>query len=339
MTKSFGTLPNGRQATLYTISCGKITVKVTDFGATLVSALVPDRNGVVADVILGYDDANGYLTSDGYLGATVGRNANRIGGSAFELNGKTVKLPPNEKGNNLHSGVDSFHLRLWDVEFYADNVIVFRLESPDGDQGFPGKAVIRVTYELDPMGALHISYDGDCDQDTVFNMTNHSYFNLAGHDHPELAMDQVLTIPGGFFCPDDDENIPTGEERDVEGTPFDFRKPKAIGRDSNTDYEPLHLQGGYDHNFQVYSNPAAILESPDGGRSMYVYTDLPGIQFYSGNYLTERQGKDGVTYKLRGGICLETQYFPNALNHPEWVQPFTKAGERWHSETIYRFTW
>ena len=337
MTKSFGTLPNGQQATLYTISCGKITAKVTDFGATLVSVLVPDKNGVVADVVLGYDDANGYRVNDGYLGATVGRNANRIGGSSFPLNGKTIQLPPNEKGNNLHSGADSFHLRLWKVEFHAENVITFCLESPDGDQGFPGNAVIHVTYELDPMGALHISYDADCDQDTVFNLTNHAYFNLAGHDKPELAMDQILTIPGSIFCPDDDENIPTGEERDVEGTPFDFRQPKPIGRDINADYEPLHLQGGYDHNFEVYTNPAAILTSPDGGRQMVVYTDLPGIQFYSGNYLTERQGKDGVTYKLRGGICLETQHYPNALNHPEWTKPITPKGEHYHSETVYWF--
>ena len=337
MAKSFGTLPNGQQASLYTIACGDITAEITDFGATLVRLWVPDKAGRLADVVLGYEDANGYRLGDGYLGATVGRNANRIGGSAFPLNGKTIQLPPNEKSNNLHSGADSFHLRLWQVEFLTDSAITLRLDSPDGDQGFPGNAVIRVTYELDPMGGLHIIYDGDCDQDTVFNMTNHSYFNLAGQNHPEAAMDQVLTIPGGHFCPDDDENIPTGEERDVAGTPFDFRTPKAIGRDIGADYEPLHLQGGYDHNFQVLTNPCATLVSPDGGRTMLVYTDCPGIQFYAGNYLTDRAGKDGVRYCKRGGVCLETQFYPNALNHPTWTKPITKAGEHYHSETVYWF--
>ena len=336
-TKSFGTLPNGQEATLYTISCGSITAEITDFGATLVRLWVPDKNGKLADVVLGYESAEEYRVNDGYLGATVGRNANRIGGSSFPLNGKTVQLPPNENGNNLHSGADSFHLRLWELEWHCDNVLTLRLDSPDGDQGFPGRAVIHVTYELDPNGGLHITYEGDCDQDTVFNMTNHSYFNLAGQDHPEAAMDQLLTIPGSHFCPDDAENIPTGEERPVEGTPFDFRKAKPIGQDINADYEPLHLQGGYDHNFEVYSNPAAILSAPDGSRKMMVFTDCPGIQFYAGNVLTDRAGKDGVRYFERGGICLETQYYPNALNHPEWAKPIVPRGEHYHSETVYWF--
>ena len=337
MTKSFGTLPNGAQASLYTISCGPITAQITDYGATLVRLYVPDKNGNVADVVLGYDDANGYRTGACFFGATVGRNANRIGGASFQLGDKTVQIPANENGNNLHSGPDYYHLRLWDVEFHGENCIVLCLESPDGDQGFPGKAIIRVTYELDPMGGLHISYDADCDQDTVFNLTNHSYFNLAGHDKPDAAMDQLLTIPSGFFCPDDAENIPTGEERDVEGTPFDFRRPKAIGRDIDADYEPLKLQGGYDHNFEVYTNPCATLTAPDGSRSMMVYTDLPGVQFYAGNYIVDEAGKDGVRYGKRSGVCLETQYFPNALNHPEWDQPITPRGEHYHSETVYWF--
>ena len=337
MIKSFGTLPNGQQANLYTITCGGLTAEITNYGATLVRLWVPDKAGNLADVVLGYDDANGYRTGACFFGTIVGRNANRTAGASFELNGKTIRLPANENGNNLHSGPDYYHTRLWEVEFHADNVLVLRLDSPDGDQGFPGNATIRVTYELDPMGGLHISYDAECDQDTVFNLTNHSYFNLAGHRNQAAAMEQLLTIPSGVFCPDDAANIPTGEERDVEGTPFDFRKPKPIGQDINADYEPLILQGGYDHNFEVYSNPCAILSAPDGSRKMLVYTDLPGIQFYAGNFIIDEKGKDGVTYGRRSGVALETQYYPNALNNPEWDQPITPKGQPYHSETVYWF--
>ena len=187
------------------------------------------------------------------------------------------------------------------------------------------------------MGGLHITYDGDCDQDTVFNLTNHSYFNLAGHDHPEAAMEQLLTIPCEIFCPDDAENIPTGEERPVAGTPFDFRKPKPIGRDINADDECLKLQGGYDHNFEVRTNPCATLSAPDGSRNMMVFADTPGVHFYAGNYIENEQGKNGVCYGKRSGVCLETQYYPNAVNTPQWPQPITKAGETYHSETKYTF--
>ena len=337
MAKSFGTLPNGQTASLYTIACGPVTAEISDYGAALVRLWVPNKDGIPADVVLGYDDVNGYAQGKCYFGGTVGRCANRIAGASFELNGKTYQLPDNEIGNTLHSGPDCWHQRMWDVEFVAENVITLRLDSPDGDQGFPGRAVVRVTYELDPMGALHISYDGDCDQDTVFNLTNHSYFNLAGHDHPEAAMDQLLTIPGTTFCPDDAANIPTGEEREVAGTPFDFRQPKPIGRDIEADDECLKLQGGYDHNFEVYSNPCAILAAPDGSRNMIVYTDLPGIQFYAGNFIDTQTGKDGVTYTKRSGVALETQYYPNALHNPEWDQPITPRGEHYHSETVYWF--
>lgn len=337
MKKLFGQLPDGTQATLYTISCGGITASVTDYGAHLVSLLVPDKDGRTADVVLGYDDADGYRTGNGaFLGAVVGRSANRIAGSSFMLNGWDVKLTPNESLNNLHSGPNCYYQRMWQVEEYSENAIQLRLDSPHGDQGFPGNAVIRVTYSLDTQGGLHILYDGICDRDTVFNLTNHSYFNLAGQDHPEAAMDQVLCIPGRFFCPDDAQNIPTGELRPVEGTPVDFRIPKPIGQDIGADYKPLHLQGGYDHNFEVFCNPCAYLSDPVSGRAMAVYTDCPGIQFYAGNFLNET-GKSGIYYGKRTGVALETQFYPDSVHHPEWPQPFTKAGEKYHSETIYRF--
>ena len=338
MKENFGILPSGEQASLYTISCGQLTAAVTDYGAALVKLFVPDKDGNTADVVLGFDDANGYHPGGAFLGATVGRNANRVKNACFILGNKTVSLNPNEKTNNLHSGPDSFNLRLWKVESHTENAITLRLDSPDGDQGFPGKAIIKVTYSLELPAVLRITYDAISDKDTVFNMTNHSYFNLAGHEKTGTAMDQILTIPGRFFNPDDAENIPTGELRKVEGTPFDFRMPKPIRRDIEEDYEPLHLQGGYDHNWEVYCNPCAILQDPASGRTLAVSTDCPGVQFYAGNFLDE-QGKGGVYYGKRSGVALETQFYPDSVNHPEWPQPFVKAGEKYHSETKYSFTW
>lgn len=337
MKEKFGVLPSGEEASLYTISCGFLTAVVTDYGATLVKLMVPDKNGVPADVVLGYDHVDGYRTGSAYLGATVGRNANRIGGAAFELNGRTITLSKNDNGNNLHSGPDGYSYRMWKVLSHTDSSISFTLISPNGDQGFPGEARIRVTYTLQADG-LEIVYDASCNQDTVFNMTNHTYFNLAGHDHPEAAMDQILTLPGRYFNPDDAENIPTGEQRRVDGTPMDFRSPKPIGQDLHADYEPLHLQNGYDHNFEVYTNPCAILSDPESGRTLAISTDCPGIQLYSGNFL-DTAGKGGVHYGKNSGVALETQFAPDSLHHPDWPQPVTPAGTVYHSRTFYKLSW
>ena len=337
MKQSFGKLPSGEEASLYTISGGGITATVTDFGATLVNVFVPDADGIIADVALGYDDAEGYLNGTCFLGAIVGRSANRIKGSTFSLDGRDYSLTPNENSNNLHSGPDFYHTRMWTVTACSGTSVTFHLDSPSGDQGFPGNASIDITYSLDEKGGLHIAYDATCDHDTVFNLTNHSYFNLAGHNNTAAAMDQLLMLPARAFSVADAESIPTGEMRSVEGTPMDFRTPKPIGRDINEDYEPLHLQGGYDHNFEVFCNPCAVISDPISGRIMAVYTDLPGIQFYAGNFLSEK-GKGGVEYGKRSGIALETQYYPDSVHHPEWEQPFTKAGEKYHTETVYRFS-
>ena len=337
MKKSFGHLPSGAEVFLYTISCGGITATVSDLGATLVHVLVPDADGIVADVALGYDDPAGYLNGTCFLGAIVGRSANRIKGSEFTIGGRTYAMTPNENGNNLHSGPDFYHTRVWEVAEESDTAVKFHLSSPDGDQGFPGNASIDVTYQLDAAGGLHIVYDAVSDRDTIFNLTNHSYFNLAGHDHTGAAMDQLLMLPARVFSVADDESVPTGEMRSVEGTPMDFRSPKPIGQDIGADYEPLHLQGGYDHNFEVFCNPCAVLSDPVSGRTMAVYTDLPGIQFYAGNFLNET-GKGGTVYGKRSGIALETQYYPDSIHHPEWDQPVTKAGEKYHTETVYRFS-
>lgn len=330
--EKFGILPSGQEAYLYTISCGELSAAVTNCGAALVQLMVPDKEGNLADVVLGYDDAMGYYNGEAFIGATVGRNANRVAGSCFEMGGKTIRLTPNENGNNLHSGPDSTQQRLWEVVSHTHTSVTFRLESPDGDQGFPGNATIDVTYSLEPDGVLSITYDAVSDQDTVFNLTNHSYFNLAGHEKTELAMKQTLQMNATFFTPDDAQNIPTGEKRKVNGTPFDFRKAKALEKDIGQDYEPLILQGGYDHNFEAKGDVCAVLTDPVSGRSMGVSTDCPGIQVYTGNFLDEH-GKDDVYYGKRTGVALETQFYPDSVNHPEWPQPFVKAGEKYHSVT------
>ena len=333
----FGVLPGGEQVFLYTISRGKLEAQISNFGATLVRLFVPDGQGNMADVVLGFEDANDYLNSTTYFGATVGRNANRIGGASFFIGNKQIQLAKNEGENNLHSGPDSFAFRFWKVERHEENLLELSLHSPDGDQGFPGNADIRVTYAFHGPDTLSVTYDAVSDKDTVFNFTNHSYFNLAGHDKPESAMTQTLCMPARFFNPDDAESIPTGELRSVVGTPMDFRAPKPVGQDLGQDYECLKLQGGYDHNFEVFCNPCAILRDPVSGRTMAVSTDCPGIQMYSGNFLKGETGKDGVSYCCRGGVALETQYYPDSVHHPQWPQPFVKAGERYHSETKYTF--
>ena len=337
MKTLFGKLNDGTAASLYTISNGSLSAVLTDLGATLVKLFVPDRNGNLADVVLGFDDPQAYCESGTFFGAIVGRNANRIGHAQFALNGKTYQLDKNIGGHNLHSGMDYYKDRIWDVLHVEDASITFGLTSPHGDQGFPGNAEIQVTYTLEQGDTLRISYDAVSDQDTIFNLTNHSYFNLAGHDHPKKAMAQILTMPARFYTVSDADSITTGELRPVDGTCMDFRTPKPIGRDINANETPMVLQMGYDHNFEVFANPCAILTDPESGRTMAVSTDCPGVQFYTGNFLQGETGKDGVSYCHRGGICLETQYYPDCMNKPQWAQAITKAGEHYKSETSFVF--
>ena len=256
MTSFFGRLEDGSQARLYTLTGFGLTAQVTDFGATLVRLLVPDAGGTAADVVLGYDQVSGYARGTGYLGATVGRNANRIAGAAFLLDGTEVRLAANEGPNSLHSGPEGYSFRLWQTEALTESSVTFRLQSPHGDQGFPGNATVWVTYALEPPRALRITYRGECDRNTVFNLTNHSYFNLAGQDRPELAMDQLLTLPAKFFHPTDASSIPTGGPQlcthrtgGAGGSPFgppddaDHRLPRVAG--VHRQFPPGHRQGGH----------------------------------------------------------------------------------------------
>lgn len=338
MKSPFGVLPSGERASLYTIKNQIITATVSDFGATLVNLWVPDKRGNLADVVLGYDDASVYAADNSCMGAVVGRNANRIAGAAFRIGETQVNLIPNDNGNSLHSLPHGYSHRLWAVSEHLEDRITLVLESPHLDQGFPGNATIRVTYAIESPATLSVTYHAISDADTLFNLTNHSFFNLAGHEHTEKAPEQELILTARTFAPSDSNAIPTGEDRSVVGTPMDFRSGKVIGQDIDGDYECLRLQAGFDHTFEVFTEPCAILRDPGSGRTMAVVTDCPGIHFYSGNYLSGEKGKGGVCYIRRSGMCLETHFYPDAVHNPQWKQPIAKAGEPYHSRTAFQFS-
>ncbi|MDY3920343.1 MAG: aldose epimerase family protein [Candidatus Limivivens sp.] len=342
----FGKTGKGEEASLITLTNKNgMRVSVTDLGATLVAACVPDGKGVLTDVILGYREAKDYETYGGFFGAVIGRSGNRIGKAEFELNGKVYHLEKNEKGNNLHSGSSGFDKRIWKTELLeAENAVRFTLESPDGDEGYPGNMTASVTYTLTEDNGISLHYQAKADADTIANMTNHSYFNLAGHERQGDICDHVLWLDADSFTPTDEESIPTGEIRSVKGTPFDFTSPKQIGLEIDSDYEQIVKGGGYDHNFVLNHQGEGIrkiaeVTLPSAGRKMEVFTDLPGVQFYAGNFIgEEKTGKGGVHYGKRQGLCLETQFYPDAIHHENFPGPVLKAGELYDTTTIYRFT-
>lgn len=337
----FGRTKKGEEAHLYLLE-NKNGVKayLTDYGAALVRILVPDKNNELRDVVLGYDDTAGYEQGDVFFGATVGRNANRVGGAHVEIAGKVYKLEKNDNDNNLHSGTHYYNKRLWDVVEQADDHVAFVLHSPDGDQGYPGAFDMHVTYTLDDSNELTIHYVAVPDQDTVINMTNHSYFNLNGHASGTVLGHKV-TVNADSFTPADAYSIPTGEIRSVEGTPMDFRSGRVLGDDIDTDYEPLRFGSGYDHNWVLKNegrfDKVAEVASEESGIVMEVYTDLPGVQIYTANFVDGEPGKDGASYIKRSAVCLETQYFPDAVHHENFPQPLCRKGEKYDTRTAYRF--
>lgn len=335
-TRSFG------NATMYTFeNKNGMVMEVTDFGATLYSLIVPDKDENPIDVVLGYDSTEEYMGPSGTgFGATIGRNGNRIGKAEFTLNGKTYQLDKNNNGNNLHSGLDYYHYRMWTVKETTENSITLSLHSPDGDQGFPGNFGVDVTYTLTDDNELKIDYNGVSDADTVINMTNHSYFNLNGHASGNI-LEHELWVDADAFTATDDKLIPTGEIRLVEGSPMDFRVKKLVGRDIDADYDALNYAGGYDHNWCLNNNgefkKVIEISSDLSGITMEVYTDLPGVQIYAGNFLVSEPGKSGATYKKRQGICFETQHYPDAINHDNFPSPVVKKGEVYKTTTVYKF--
>lgn len=333
-------------AVLYTMKNSRgMEADISSFGAAVVAVRVPDREGVPADVVLGYDDYEGSRSRKYFLGAAVGRCANRIKGARFTLNGREYQLEKNEGNNQLHGGFKGFDVRLWDasvVESRYGQDLRLTYTSPDGEERYPGTLNVKLTYSLSEQNELIIHYDAVSDADTLCNLTNHSYFNLAGHDSGS-ALDQELKIYASRFTEVDAESIPTGRVLSVEGTPMDFREFHRIGERIDCGYDQLRLAGGYDHNFVLDHAPGEIglcaeLRDPKSGRRLTCLTDCPCVQFYSGNFLDGTQaGKNGVFYQRRAGLCLETQFAPDAVNHPEWDSPVLKAGQRYERTTIYRF--
>ena len=337
-SSKFGTLPDGRAVTCYRLTGGPgAYAEVLDYGGTVRSIVVPDKERTPTDVVLGYDNLQGYMEGSCYLGATIGRNGNRIKNAEFTLNGRTYCLAKNDGVNNLHSGPDGYERRLFRGEIDGDS-LKLHLVSPDMDQGFPGELQLTVTFTFSPENVLSIRYEAVCDKDTVVNLTNHSYFDLSGGRD---SMGQILRLDADRFCEGDESTLPTGRLLDVAGTPFDFRTEKPLGRDVDAKNLQLTWCGGYDHNYALNNHGTlqefAWLRSPATGISMTASTDLPGSQLYSGNYVTGT-GKGGRTYKARDAICLESQFFPNALEVKDWEQPILRAGEVFDHTTIYAFS-
>ena len=290
----------------------------------------------------GYDSIAGYEVNTPGLGSAIGRNANRIGKAQITINSKVYELQKNNGENNLHGGNPGYNRRMWKGVIADDNKVEFSIESPDGDQGFPGNAKVKISYTLTEDNELRIGYEASADQDTIFNLTNHSYFNLEGQDSDDVLEHQVW-MDADAFTPTDDGLIPTGEIRSVEGTPMDFRSFHALGERIEEDYEPLKQAGGYDHNY-VLNNEGAYalcckLKSLKTGIVMEVYTDLPGMQLYCANFLDEEAGgKNGRVYGKRSAVCFESQYFPDAVHHENFKSPVFRAGDKYCSMTGYKFT-
>jgi aldose 1-epimerase len=345
--KPFGKTPNGTGVFVYTLkNDAGMEVKITNYGGTITSIKVPDRNKKYDDVVLGFDRVEGYTakTNTSYFGALIGRYGNRLAGGAFKLDGKSYQVPKNEPPNSLHGGAVGFNQKIWkakkvtSTEGPALELLYF---SPDGEQGFPGNMQVTVRYTLDQKNGIHIDYSATTDKDTVLNLTNHSYFNLLGAGSKSVLTHQLM-LAADHFTPVNDTLIPTGEIAAVAGTPFDFQKLTEIGSRIGQTDEQLKFGKGYDQNF-VLNHPgdlsavAAKVVEPTTGRTLEVFTDQPGLQFYTGNFLDGTNKGIGGEYVFRSALCMETQHFPDSPNHPNFPSAILRAGEKFHSTTIYRF--
>ncbi len=341
----FGTLPDGTEVTAYTLeNAHGMMAKIITYGGTMTELHVPDRDGEIADILLGYEDLESYRNATYYFGALIGQYGNRIGGASFELDGETYELPQNDGGNTLHGGEKGFDKVVWDAEPVAGEAALrLSYRSEHLEQGFPGNVEVTVVYTLTDNNELKIEYRATTDEPTVVNLTQHNYYNLRGHGRGSI-LDHELTLFADHFTPVDEGLIPTGELVPVAGTPMDFTKPRPIGSRIDADFEQLGYGAGYDHNWALNKDApgkltqAARLYDPDSGREMEVWTTEPGIQFYSGNFLDSHfPGKDGAIYHFRYGLCLETQHFPDAPNQEDFLSTRLNPGETYESTTVYRF--
>jgi aldose 1-epimerase len=340
----YGRLPDGTTVDGYTIRNARgTTMHVITYGGIITSLRVPDREGKLDDIVLGFDSLAGYLKDSPYFGAIVGRYANRIAKGRFTLDGKTYQLPVNNGPNSLHGGLRGLDKVVWHATSFENDSgagVVLTHTSPDGDQGYPGRLDLRVTYTLDDRNELAIEYHATTDKATPVNLSQHTYFNLAGEGRRDV-LGHVLQLEASRYTPVDSTLIPTGELAAVAGTPFDFRTPTAIGARIGQPNEQLRIAGGYDHNVVLdgggYRHAARVVE-PGTGRTLDVYTDQPGIQFYSGNFLDGSfTGKAGHVYGHRFGFCLETQHFPDSPNHPSFPSTILRPGQPFTSRTIFAF--
>jgi len=346
-SKAYGKLPDGSNVMEYTLKNDKgMVVKLIDYGAIVTELWIPDRDGKMADVVLGYDKLEDYLEATPYFGAIVGRYGNRIAVGEFSIDGASYSLATNNDANHLHGGNVGFDKVVWKSKGYSDeNKAGVKLfyKSPDGDEGYPGTLESTVVYELNNKSELVVGYHAETDSPTVVNLTHHGYFNLRGHGNGSI-LGHELTLNSKFFTPVDATLIPTGEIIAVEGTPMDFSRPKPIGSRIDADCEQLTFGGGYDHNWVLDKTGggmtfAARLYDPDSGRQMDIYTEEPGIQFYSGNFLDgSNVGKDGKVYQYRYGMCLETQHFPDSPNKGHFPTTRLNPGEVYKTVTVHKFT-
>ena len=333
----FGKLPEG-EVYCYTLDNGKdLSAEIISYGGIIKNLYFKGT-----DVVLGRDTLEDYLENNGCFGALIGRNSNRIRNAEFVLNGKKYILAKNNNGNNLHGGNVGFDKKIWAVEEKdgAEPSLVLTLESKDGEEGFPGNAKIKVTYTLTLDNSIKIHYEAECDEDTVMNLTNHSYFNLNGHDAGTVDNHEV-EFNASFFTPNTEQCMPYGEILKVSGTPFDFTTPNTLNFGFESGFEQLEMFGGYDHNFVIDGSgfrKFATVKGDKTGHIMECFTDLPGVQLYTGNFIDEeRICKGGEKYKVHQGLCLETQYFPNALELTHFPSPILRAGEKYDTVTEYKF--
>jgi aldose 1-epimerase len=328
---------------LYTLSnANNVKVQITNYGATIVRLYVPDKNGKIDDIVLGYDSLAGYLQGKSYFGCVVGRYANRIANASFILEGKTYKLAANNGENTLHGGIRGLDKAVWNAEQNEER-LTLTYTSKDGEEGYPGNLRVTVRYALNNANELSIRYEAVTDKTTVLNLSNHSYFNLDGQGKGDI-LGHMLMINADEFTPVNNTLIPTGESRKVSGTPFDFGSPHAIGeRVNDTSYDQIRYGIGYDHNFILKGEDgkmklAARVSSPVSGRTLEVLTTQPGVQFYCGNFLNGSEKGKGSIYRQRNGFCLETQHFPDSPNQPSFPSTVLKPGEIFRAETILRFS-
>jgi aldose 1-epimerase len=339
----FGKLADGSPVRLYTITNkGGSAVQMMTYGGTVVSIKMPDRAGRIADVALGFDNLAGYLGNNPLFGALVGRYANRIKGATFTLDGVQYKLTPNERGSTMHGGKRGFDKVMWTAAKIDDQTVEFTYLSKDGEEGYPGNLTVHTRYSLSDANEFKVDYSAKTDKNTVVNLTNHSYFNLAGEGNGDV-LNQELTIYADQYTPVDALSIPTGKLVDVAGTPFDFRTPHKIGERIAADDQQIRFGNGYDHNFVLSGkdglHPAATVYDPGSGRVMEVSTTEPGVQLYTANGMDGSvAGKGGKKYPKHGAVCLETEHFPNSPNQPEFPSTELKVGQTYHSMTVYRFS-